>query len=140
MEMQTEIRHCWGCSGWYPATTEYFHRNKAERSGLHSQCKICKNKANRIYAAKHRVPSTRINRRAANNQYIWSVKELGCCVCCGEQRPEVLMFHHREPKEKSFGLSDSRACEIEEIKVEINKCDLMCANCHLSLHYWDKHK
>ena len=101
-ELDTKVRHCWDCDGWYPATAEYFHRNKAESCGLHSQCKICKNKEQRIYAAEHRVPSTRINHQAENMHHIWSVKELGCCVLCGEQRPEVLLFHHREPKEKTF--------------------------------------
>lgn len=141
METEVKTKRCWGCKTTYPATPEFFHRNCRESTGLHGQCKICKNKKNKIYASKHRVFSKpRINHNAINNHYIWNVKEHGCCVCCGEQRPETLAFHHREPEEKLFGLSDTRALPLSEIKAEITKCDLMCANCHTSLHYWEKHR
>ena len=138
----TKPKHCWMCDGTYPRTTEYFNKNHASYGGgFDNTCKKCKKKLNSSYRIKKGYSAhPRINRNARNMQYIWSAKEGGCCVLCGEQRTEILLFHHVEPKEKSFSLSRPRHKLLEEIKAEIAKCDLMCANCHLSLHYWERHK
>lgn len=155
--MKTEVKqkHCWSCHGWFLATTQYFHRDSSKGGGLHGSCKWCtrnrkakwqeenpekfKEQQKRFFES-HYQHHPRINKTAANNKYKCSIKEIGCCILCGEQRPEILTFHHREPKEKLFGLALSGSRDLKEIKIEINKCDLMCANCHLSLHYWEHHK
>ena len=153
---ETELKHCWSCDNWFPATPEYFHRDKTKRDGLHGCCKSCKiqtkdkwQKANpdrlKVYQERCRYPNGKplpfptINRMAENIKYIWGVKELGCCVCCGEVRPEVLLFHHKHPKDKIFNLSSPKYRPLDEIKSEIDACDIMCANCHMSLHYWERH-
>jgi len=50
------------------------------------------------------------------------------CIDCGEDDPIVLDFDHRDPREKSFVLSDAPTLALA-IK-EIEKCDIRCANCH----------
>lgn len=157
METEVKQKHCWSCDTWFPRTAEYFHRDRTKSDGLHGSCKPCVRERKRkwqaghlerlrIYSERHRHPNGKplpfptINRQADNTQYIWLVKERGCCILCGEQRTESLMFHHREPKEKSFNLSEPKARALKDIKAEITKCDLLCANCHMSLHYWEKHK
>ena len=77
---------------------------------------------------------------AQNKQFIWAIKAQAVCAFCGEQRTEILHFHHRRPEDKVFALSQSAGHTLDEIKVETAKCDLLCANCHLSLHYWEKQK
>ncbi len=155
--ISTDIKqkHCWCCDNWFPATTQYFHRDSSKYGSLHGSCRWCtrsrkserqKQNPEKMYEQQkrffesHYKPHPRINKKAANAKYKWSIKEIGCCVCCGEQRTEVLVFHHRDPKEKSFGLHRSGSRDLEEIKVEIAKCDLMCSNCHTLLHYWEIHK
>src|SRR5258707_8245619 len=32
------------CKQWYPATTEFFHRHKSMKDGLHEYCKVCRRK------------------------------------------------------------------------------------------------
>ena len=56
---------------------------------------------------------------------------------CGESDPCALDFHHRNPKEKKFSISQAvrRMLSFEEIEQEVLKCDLLCANCHRKLHY-----
>ncbi len=60
----------------------------------------------------------------------------GKCVICGYSKcASALDFHHRNPKQKDFGLSVrglTRSWEL--IKKEIDKCVLVCANCHRELH------
>ncbi len=150
-----ELKHCWSCKEVFPATTQYFHRDSSKGGGLHGSCKWCtrsrkakwqEENSDKVAANKkrffnsHYQPHPRINKKATNAKHKWFVKECGCCLVCGEQRPEVLIFHHREPKEKSFSLHRSGSRLLEEVKIEIAKCDLMCTNCHASLHYWEKHK
>ncbi len=56
----------------------------------------------------------------------------GSCVCCGyNEHPGVLDFHHVDPATKEFGISDKGMTRSwEKIKAELDKCILVCANCH----------
>lgn len=60
----------------------------------------------------------------------------GKCVNCGYNRDiKALDFHHVDESTKLFGLSDrgmTRSWKI--IKEEIEKCILVCANCHREIH------
>lgn len=63
-----------------------------------------------------------------------------CCKVCGyDQCQQALELHHKNPKEKSFDISDAIYQKIKvtdrEIKIELKKCVLLCANCHRELHY-----
>lgn len=51
---------------------------------------------------------------------------------CGISYPSYVMdFDHRDPSEKEFGLATSGATyALSRIKLEIEKCDIVCANCH----------
>ena len=61
------------------------------------------------------------------------------CYKCGESRHWVLDFHHRDPSIKDgtitqMLLNSSR----EKLLQEIDKCDVLCANCHRDLHYQER--
>jgi len=60
----------------------------------------------------------------------------GKCIICGYNKClEALEFHHRDPKKKDFGLSVRGLTRSwEKIKAEIDKCALICANCHREVH------
>ncbi len=66
------------------------------------------------------------------------VKELsieykgGKCQTCGYDRcPGALELHHLNAKEKSFGIGDKGYTRSwEKVKAELDKCILLCANCH----------
>ena len=63
-------------------------------------------------------------------------KKTLCCVRCGESHPACLQFHHRDSSSKRFTISAAvRLCVcIEELLEEMNKCDVLCGNCHAKLH------
>lgn len=42
-----KLKPCSKCKKEYPATVEYFHRNKYRKDGLHNQCKGCRKSLNR---------------------------------------------------------------------------------------------
>lgn len=56
----------------------------------------------------------------------------GKCLDCGLQFPPfVYDFDHRDPAQKSFTVSNSGSTiSWERIVVELDKCDLVCSNCH----------
>lgn len=60
----------------------------------------------------------------------------GKCMLCGYKRcPDALEFHHNNPNSKVFGLSVKGLTRSwERIKKEIDKCVLVCANCHREIH------
>ena len=60
----------------------------------------------------------------------------GKCIVCGYDKCQrALSFHHLNPKEKDFDLSSRGLTRSwERIKKEIDKCVLLCANCHMEVH------
>ncbi len=60
----------------------------------------------------------------------------GKCQQCGyDLCLEILHFHHRNPKNKKFSLSESEGFSEQEVINEAKKCDLLCANHHLEKHF-----
>jgi len=60
------------------------------------------------------------------------------CQACGYHRNlAALTWHHIDPFEKSFSLdlrSMSNRSE-QEIRKEVEKCIVLCANCHAEHHF-----
>ncbi len=61
----------------------------------------------------------------------------GCCEKCGYDKcPASLNFHHKDPNQKSFSISQRKSKKLdEEVKRELDLCSLLCANCHYEEHY-----
>lgn len=58
----------------------------------------------------------------------------GKCEKCGYNKCiTALEFHHINPEEKEFNI-DGRS-SFEKSKKEVDKCILVCANCHREIHY-----
>ena len=58
------------------------------------------------------------------------------CQICGYRKcREALEFHHLNISEKDFGISDKGYTRSwEKIREELDKCLLVCANCHREIH------
>lgn len=62
------------------------------------------------------------------------------CEACGFAHPAALDFHHKTgPKEFSIGLRSHSGWSIDRVKKEIEKCVVLCANCH-RIHHWNERK
>lgn len=59
------------------------------------------------------------------------------CVRCGYSKcPAALEFHHTDPSQKDFGIGahgHTRAWKY--VKIELDKCELLCSNCHREVHF-----
>ena len=87
-------------------------------------------------------PGNDVDRSQAITTYRKAVKKRlielhgGKCQRCGYNKSlRALEFHHRNPKDKIFGISQSdRVRSWEEYVSEAEKCELLCANCHAEEH------
>lgn len=63
----------------------------------------------------------------------------GCCSTCRNSNIFCLEFHHNKGAEKENTISYllSYGSRWSEIKIEIEKCKLLCSNCHMEMHYGD---
>lgn len=82
----------------------------------------------------------KVPKRKKLNIYYQKVKLLavaykgGKCNLCGYNKSIwALEFHHRDPKEKEFTISGGTK-SFEKLKKELDKCDLLCSNCHSEEH------
>jgi hypothetical protein len=85
------------------------------------------------------------DKRIANYQHVKShrqkIKERaieykgGKCEKCGYKKcNRALEFHHTSPNEKDFTISKYSVLSWNKVKIELDKCILICANCHRELH------
>jgi 5-methylcytosine-specific restriction endonuclease McrA len=60
----------------------------------------------------------------------------GSCEICGYDRCiEALEFHHLDSSKKDFGISSRGYTRSwEKVREELDKCILLCANCHREVH------
>jgi hypothetical protein len=101
-----------------------FYQKKGYKTSQ-SKCKSCFNK----YCSERWV-----NKKIKYIEYKGSE-----CNDCGLSYPEepyvIFDFHHRDPNEKEFDWSKMRLRSDDKIKEEIDKCDLLCSNCHRKKHF-----
>ena len=58
----------------------------------------------------------------------------GKCELCGYNKcTSALHFHHLNPNEKDFSIS-GKSLSFEKLKSEVDKCVLVCSNCHSEIH------
>ncbi len=68
----------------------------------------------------------------------------GQCKKCGYKKClRALHFHHIDPSTKEYAIFEGRPGQKkvrnwEKLKLEIDKCILLCANCHMELHDMDE--
>jgi hypothetical protein len=80
--------------------------------------------------------SANVQRRRDNLKLLAVEYKGGSCSCCGYNKcVAALEFHHNDPSEKDFGISGKGLTRSwEKLKVELDKCILVCSNCHREIH------
>ena len=117
-----------------------FTKKKSRKDGLNSSCKTC----SRATTKSHYERNKEYYKKKSHNHekrvavLIKEYKENNPCVRCGETRPWRLEFHHRNPSEKEYAVSTMIQLAYNTVLKEIEKCDVVCANCHRDIHYEEK--
>lgn len=113
-------RYCPYCK-IYKATNEFYQRRETNCSG---HCKKC-------------VQVQTVQRGRKLKLDCIEYKGGKCQKCGYDKCQAALDFHHRNPKEKDFSLCKKYGCRkiSDRIKKELDKCDLLCSNCHREEHW-----
>ena len=107
---------------------DQYAKRKGSKDGYNVICKQC---ANQYYENNKQYF---FNRR----KWFYDIKIKLKCKQCGFAHPAALDFHHKDPTQKSFGISANKHIDKVKILEEIKKCEVLCANCHRiehSTHY-----
>ena len=109
------------CSSCKETLPEHDFYKQADRKNGASRCKSCFN--------KYCIQRWRDYKKKAVDY------KGGCCIRCGyNNSPNALEFHHRNPLEKDFVWTKLRLKSWDKVTLELDKCDLLCANCHREEH------
>jgi len=129
------MRECSKCKNKKPLS-EF---NKHER-GLTAWCKDCvRERSRQYYKEKSNVlKEKRKHYYEQKRQWFNEYKKTLKCSKCDENHIACLEFHHLNPKEKDFTISEALQrlnLNKDLILKEIEKCEVLCSNCHRKLHY-----
>lgn len=93
------------------------------------KCSVCKQTRQR-------------DRRKEGRDFVIEYKKGKSCLKCGFDDYRALCFHHRESDTKEFEVSTyiSQGASLERVKKEIDKCDVLCCNCHMIEHAIERQK
>lgn len=110
------FRQCKHCDKWLG------HDHYYRKTGF--QCKAC------VLRSRRTKTSTKAKLKLLAVQY-----KGGKCLDCDGVFPICTYdFHHRNSKQKDFMISSKGCSWNQDIQNELDKCDLLCANCHRIRH------
>lgn len=153
-EQKEQSNGCSRCGEDNPACLDFHHRKDEDRlmsvnkmvvygygkGRIRKEIAKCDLLCANCHRLVHARPySTSVRPRRLELRYwVLAVKDRsdGCSNCYVED-PHCLEFHHLDSEEKSRAVSQLINFEVskEELKQEIEKCKILCANCHRIEHY-----
>lgn len=113
-----------------------FNKNKSRKDGFNSFCKSCAHIQFKEYYHKNYDKQLKsvIKRNKKNRllikKFIYEFKLKNSCKICGESDPATLDFDHIKKKKNVIAKMVANSNSINTIKKEIEKCQVLCANCH----------
>jgi hypothetical protein len=119
-----------------------FNQNRRRKDGLQRICRVCSQNEDKKCYIKSKELNPRIrfdkNKEVLKRRTEWVnvYKEQGCAKC-DETRYYVLDFHHLDPNKKDFNVS-ATGYGYKKLKQEIEKCIVLCSNCHREFHYLER--
>lgn len=115
---------CPSCNVVLPISSFGIHQKK-DRKGkpfcIFTLCKKCD--SIRIKERKRRIKQLSVEYKGGK-----------CCRCGYDKCLRSLDFHHQDESEKDFGVSAYSGSNFDDIKKELDKCILVCKNCHGEIH------
>jgi len=115
------MKQCTGCSE-HKDESEFYSQGRKDSGRLKAECKVCFN----------RRMMDRYEERA---KFITSLKGGSCRLCGYDKCQAALEFHHMDPSQKDFQINKRWSMTDEAILKELEKCVLLCSNCHREVHY-----
>ena len=102
---------------------------------IEKEIKKCILLCNNCHRELHFKNNIKYNDTRETKSLLLNIKNKNCYKCGYNKCDAALTFHHTNKNEKSFLISDIKRIKTlqnlkEEIVNEINKCIILCSNCH----------
>lgn len=122
-------KRCSGCRR--VLSLDEFNRNRRKSDGRQSYCRSCFAAWHQLNKASHNAQIHARNKRVAKELQTLLLDYLRehPCVDCGEDDVLVLEFDHLRDKTHNVAYL-IRCGSWERVVEEIEKCEVVCANCH----------
>jgi len=118
-----------------PCRKRHWYLNNQDRIKKYRQTERSKPDYLDKAAKKRQANPTYLSNLFWRRKHEWAMY-LGQCRCstCGESRLPCLEFHHKDPGSKTGDVTlmirHPKKYNTEQLKAEVDKCILLCANCH----------
>lgn len=117
---------CGRCERWLPDDGFYFLQTGPRAGTRMFPCRECSRRARPKYK-----PASYAKRR----RLLAALKDKPCAMCAGRFHPAAMDFHHRDPASKDPDFNGHASTwSVKRLLKEIEKCDVVCANCHRTFH------
>jgi Zn finger protein HypA/HybF involved in hydrogenase expression len=135
-----ETKLCKTCNVEKLLTVEFWHKSKRRKDGWEYNCKECvqKRTLDNYNSNKTKWNETTKKNHRKRREKIQELKADLSCAKCDESRHWLLDFHHIDPTQKDFQLSQGERYGWEKVQSEIEKCVVLCSNCHRDFHHLEK--
>lgn len=116
-----ETKQCTICKEEKPLGEFHKRYDRPGKNQHNSHCKSCK--------------VEQVNKRRKEIKEKCVEYKGGKCKVCGYNKcMAALEFHHKDPSVKEYGINNSLTLSMSKLIPELDKCDLLCANCHREEH------
>jgi hypothetical protein len=124
-----ELKRCSTCALWKPL--DAFNKLSRAKDGRQWSCRACNAAWHAENKERHNalIHARRDRLRVANQERLFRYLDDHPCVDCGEDDILVLEFDHLRDKRAAVTQMPG-SHEWSAIEAEIEKCDVVCANCH----------
>ena len=118
---------------------EEFSFKNTEKNIRNKTCKECFKEIRKKWYEKYRkkIIAKNILNKEKNVAWFHEYRKTLKCNRCGENHPACLEFHHSEPNKKEYNIGNIiySTYSIKTILKEMQKCEVLCSNCHNKEHY-----
>jgi hypothetical protein len=116
------MKLCKYCNKSYPESDFGIAKTTQQKVYRRNKCRYCYRK-------------TKNTLKESRRGWLIEHKESVGCKQCGLKDHRVLDFHHHG--DKSFSISEYyyHQYSLENLKLEVDKCEILCANCHRIHHF-----
>ena len=142
--MEKDIRtrkYCLTCSPWRKHNKRHLEKRKMIDGAEHklfSQCKSFKAMTSFYSYSAGACKGCAVvmvrRRRQSNKAKAVAYKGGRCVDCHGVFQACAYDFHHLDPAQKDFTIGCEDGASWKKMKIELDKCVLLCANCHRIRH------
>ena len=116
-------------------------RNKDGKQGICYSCNKLKNKHRYYHNEAYRLSMIEKQLHKKRQRKLDGIKYKGgkCFDCKNEYPAACYEFHHEDPAQKDVNPAHFKSASWEKYRKELDKCVLLCANCH-RIRHWSQYE